>query len=400
MRPMNRPVPTAEGAAALARWFVEAASALLIRRPSVVASSANVAAAEVDENDLRFGAFATLPELGHPIYRLRAGTAVAVADVAFRALNQPSFLSDLLGDAHNRLSTSNCRSLTFIDYGGGGAIMPPIEQLSGRSTQIFDRLMVMASRFVSLHEQGHYYNGHLHAIRDVGGIGLIEVGLLEGNEAVSAEEGADLEARMQALFEMPWPRACRALELQADAWAARHLFGFGRRDATNGAAPEEGYADAADWFRHAALGAALIVVLFEVNDRNVTTPAASRRHPPAAERFLTLLQELGQHFPSVLPDLEAMVRFMERLVDDLDALFSAAGVTPLSPEDVNAAFSGTTLNTPHSSGWRACIEDLIAIMPRLSPFGDVAEVELGGLTKSGATKPTSTEESTEVSGTR
>ena len=280
---------TASAGTALFAAFGDLLSGAVVRRPNVPLLSANASAVDVTSPSLRFGATAALPEPGRPVFRFTRGTCLAFADAAVHLIARPDFMpeSPIVRADVKSVEPGQFRA-RFIDYDGGGAdqVLRPLHAFAAGDDRLatFDKVFAMAVRFVALHEQAHYYNGHLHAVRTADVAELPEVG-----RAVGPSMPRGFRRRVEQCLGMDWPRASRALELQADAWAVRHLLGFGRRpDADHGPRDrgDEEKIPAVDWLRHAMLGVACGVCDLRSqrparNNPCLTAVPSARRSPDA-----------------------------------------------------------------------------------------------------------------------
>lgn len=360
--------------------FDDILNSVIVRRPSVPSSSANSSVVETTDPRLRFGARAALSNVGHPLYRFTRGTCLSFVDAVLHLVAHPEFMPNLPlpNEAIHHLGKGRYRT-RFIDYGNADDALLPLEAFTDDDERLdaFDNVFAMAVRFVALHEQAHYYNGHLHLALFANATELPET----GRDAMTGAQN-DFERRIKDQCGLEWPRASRALELQADAWAVRHLLGFGQRTESHHTARSTDsrgeIRSPLDWIHYSMLGVGCACAIFEVNDRTLTSEPRCRHHPPAVQRVLTAFHELGHQLAQYAPDEGDMVRFMDGLMQDLDVLFDVIGVRPFAPEDFNAAFCGATPEPPAVSGWRACREDVVSLMPALEPFGRLATEELEG----------------------
>jgi hypothetical protein len=268
------------------------------------------------------------------LYRLSHGVYYGLLDAAQSLALDGQFCADLPVDetqiAELAEASGDVRE-RFVDYAPANIGAPfrfPIVRTTMQSSRqhLTDVLLALGIKYISLHEQGHAYQGHLHLLTEcTGALAWLELG---ENEMSSGSTGID-------------PADLRALELQADAFASHILI---IRNAERGA--ENLYPDShvlrnpVDWLFFSFLSAAIVYALLEKGDLSAAIfSGEERRHPIASVRIVSAFAELRQAMFKHIEDEGQRAVFLERLLAECGVIFRLVGVQPIDATGFNSYFS-------------------------------------------------------------
>lgn len=269
-------------------------------------------------------------------YRFSHGLCFGIFDACEMLVLDPRFCSDLTLDDSERLEITgqtNGIRRRFSDY---TSLASPLEKgfpltemlLDGPRRVIGDILYSLAVKFVSLHEQGHVYQGHLNLRRNRGA----EFRWMEMSTPSDTTSGigGDIPARDR-----------RALELQADGFASKVLISLNADQGIERLFPDnEILATPVDWIFFSVLAATVVFSILDLAEQGRTNPEPETRlHPQASMRLLGVFAELRQTLFDQVPDEQQRNVFMQRLLSECDVVFDILGVQTLDVAAFNAYFS-------------------------------------------------------------
>lgn len=300
-------------------------------------------------------------------YRLSHGVYYGLLDAAQSLALDPQFCADLPVDETQIMELEGASGDVrerFVDYNpatfGAPFRFPIVRTTTQLSRQhLTDVLLALAIKYISLHEQGHVYQGHLHFLteRTGGALAWLELGVSEASPAPTGINAADL----------------RALELQADAFASHVLI---TRNAERG--PESLYPgshvlrNAVDWLFFSSLAAALVYALLEKADLSAAIISGEeRRHPVASVRIVSAFAELRQAMFAHIEDEAQRAVFMERLLAECGVIFRLIGVQPIDASGFNSYFARHWVGPPAPGAdevqrYNARLNELSPTLERLS----------------------------------
>ena len=273
-------------------------------------------------DDLHMGAFVEWQEK-KPSYVFTIGMALALADAAIELVCTPTFMKDIgapnLVQAHPQFLTPRIR---FQDYSNHSieaycAAWPfskkPIDE--ARITLAFD-LFDLSTKYISLHEQGHYLSGHLDLVRST----WTEIGTHQ-------HTGIDP----------------RVMEMQADTFAAQVLTNHKIHIHHKLGPISDNAALTSYVLRCITVSMALVCSVLEINDRGVGRMSGVPTHPSAGARLLNVLRfaalaqstDTQPHERGVWGSLD-----VEKFFEDPIAVLNILGVQPVSEPDLVSFVEG------------------------------------------------------------
>lgn len=297
-------------------------------------------------------------------YRLSHGVYFALLDAAQSLALDAQFCSDLPVDETQITEIEGASSDVherFVDYrpaASGSPFRLPISRTTRQLSRqhLTDILLALGIKYISLHEQAHAYQGHLHLLTErTGSLAWLEFGAHETSSR--PQHGIA-------------PVDLRALELQADAFASHVLI---TRNAERG--PASLYPDshlvrnAVDWLFFSSLAAALVYALLEKADLSAAIVSGDeRRHPVASVRIISAFAELRQAMFTHIEDEPQRGVFVERLLSECAVVFRLIGVQPIDSSAFNSYFARQRIG-PAAPGATE-VENYNARLRELSPTLD------------------------------
>lgn len=314
------------------RNFQEEVTNSLLRRTAAAETADRFIAHSLRfSTDLRFNANVGLLEDGRPVYTFNLGACLALTDACITVCCDPEFFREIpLPDVISFGKPEE--PMRFVDYGfaltADGLAWPFDRMLrdgenDAPRAQLGNHLFEMATKLLSLHEQGHALSGHLLYLRSLG--------VNRWREAVQVGEHGSLA-----------PAQSRALEFQADAmalsiFAASQKVAPRRRTTARGFWMEEANTYLG-FMRFLLIGMAVIVGIFDRVDKKNTTTPESRSHPSAAARLLNMLEMSVRWTRDEFQTPQDGDRWISGVLYECDRVFAALGCSRLDLEAVNEYF--------------------------------------------------------------
>ena len=315
---------------------------------------------------LRFNARVDCRANELPFYKYNFGAALAILDVCNELSADPHFFPAVTFDAKPQSTRSEgAYAVRFVDYNVNSEdISVPIPDFSndGRLT-LFDHIFSMSCRFLALHEQGHYFLGHLSY-----------------NERYNmTHEAAWLEAEEENVPGLS-PSVARALELQADRFALDLLFLSGLRLRDEEAPPDRAFEDVhtfEEWLVKAAVGGLLVCGIFELSERETKKAVDERAHPSAAARTIALITSLRQVMVDHLASTTEADRVLIEVVQNAQCLYRVLGVSPLAENAMHAWMNRDRCEDSAIDEYREAARLLRTMRPELKSYEALAHRPFG-----------------------
>jgi hypothetical protein len=232
----------------------------------------------------KFNAYAWQERPGvRPRYAVTRGALLAILDLCMEIAADPSFLPEAGGDAERLDAEVPPGVVRFLAYPVEDPRRPAVDFLGvvprdPRRQAVGWSVFDFAARFVAMHEQAHYLNGHVR--------------LVQGGRLFEMADPAEPESDAPAPAVTPEDR--RAFELEADAFSYHNaaLLPALRWEEYRLKHAREGFQPTRpDWCMLSFLGAALVGLLMSGRAPQAT---AESRHPSPACRLLGLMHGTRQ----------------------------------------------------------------------------------------------------------
>jgi hypothetical protein len=315
------------------RGFCEDVQRALLHKTAIVVQPDGVARAQLQYfTSLKFNAFAQLSEILYPIYSFNLGACVGITDACMMLLCNPEFYANIplpqgaVIEAHDVSPDTRFFDYEYIMQDGELNIWPSTRMLDEPETTnaargaLGNHLSEIATKFLCLHEQSHYWLGHLHYISS------------RGPSAVWAELDNDRNSAS-----LP-PVISRGLEFQADTMAMdlllNSIFEPGAKFTPRGLWLPEAM-ERKTWIFFAVLGMAIVFGIIDRAERYRSDDYALKTHPTAAARFLNLISGIIPSHEQLFATKEEASDWLVKLVTESVTLFKTLGCAPLSIQAVN-----------------------------------------------------------------
>lgn len=269
----------------------------------------------------KFNASATEPAQPQPApqYEFNLGVWYALLDGIGCLCADPRFFAEIETGAVKPQRFDAFKGLNrFQDYSSPSdkkiLIYPDFPRADSVLRQkLADQQIEIAIKFVSLHEQAHVFAGHLSFVSQAGQTKLLEM---------DEEETPPVS----------YAATRRAIELQADAVAFQTLVQtcFGRIGELRKSEPRFfNVSSDVDWLIACVSAAVIVCCLFEIADSNRTSDPATRLHPSAKCRTLSVFQTFVSLLIDVVQTDEDFHRAMRRVLQNAATIFNVLNVKPL-----------------------------------------------------------------------
>jgi len=309
-----------------------------------------------------------------PAYHLTEGMVIALLDMCMETACTKEFLPHIPGASDVMVGINSNQQGRFVEYRHYNANSHPLDLLA-RVPRSFERqgvgwmLFALASRFISLHEQGHYLHAHLK--------------MLPGGSLM------ELQDNPLSLAVLPWkrkrkpklePADLQAFELQADSFALINGAGIAFRDwDTESNSPEFRAISAnfPEWCMNSFLGSALVGLLMSEASLCQT---GLRTHPSPACRLyglMLMITDIRSKFKERTNEAEWVTAIEKAFAGLQGALQSVSAQTALSVGSVLDCFSNGKEH-PAKDEYRALGLRLQALSSKLNQFVLDIETEIGG----------------------
>jgi hypothetical protein len=309
---------------------------------------------------------------GAPWYQYNFGVAISLLDACNELAADPLFFPESASHVNSQRQPFEENSSTrFVDYGvDSDEISLPVLDFSedNRRLSLFDQIFAMACRFLALHEQGHYFLGHL----------------TYNKQRNASHEALWLEAAEESQTAL-LPSVARAMELQADRFAFDLLFqnGLRLRDAPSTHSPSE--ADGPfdnilvfeEWLVKAAVGGLLVCGIFELSERNIEKTIDLRTHPTAAARTIALITSLRAVMVEHLASKAEADRVLDQIVKNAQRIYAVLNVLPLAENAMYTWINRNGSEEPAIVEYREAARILRTIRPELNSYAILAHRSFG-----------------------
>jgi hypothetical protein len=314
--------------------------------------------------DLTFNAIAERNRTGRPEYVYHLGAALALFDVSMTLAASPEFCPEVAFDADSIIAYRAITPSSFVSYDYLRAsttqtvkhFKPHKLSMDGRRMALGGFLFQMATHFIAFHEQGHFFRGHLHYLAST-------------STSISFRELPSGGRRREGP-----PEITRALELDADAFAAGVAFGdiAGFRDIHEPArVATDAVQSTDDYLRLALVSVACVFGVLTRNDHQTSPSVAT--HPSAPSRLLNIWLVF------VLCCRRELRRTMElddplltKAIRDINVVFGLLGAPKLKASHLEALAQGLYPDDPDEviRELRVNREKLASLQKFLSSFAD------------------------------
>lgn len=267
-------------------------------------------------------------------YRFSDGICFALLDVCQSLAFTPDFCAESKVDATKIVcleDPSEQHHERFVDYRPAAAGMSvgfPLRRVTTQKSRqhLGDILFDLALRYVSLHEQGHVHQGHLHFLSE-----------RTGSQAWMEHSATETRPLPNGIE----PAEFRALELQADAFASHVLISRNAMGGARSLFPRSRYLRSpVDWLFFAFLSAAIVYALLERADASAAILLDQQRnHPAASIRIISAFAELRQAMFTHIADQTQRTVFIEKLLVECAVIFRLIGVQPVDADAFNTYFA-------------------------------------------------------------
>lgn len=318
--------------------------------------------------DLSLNACVERDKKGPPSYTFNLGACLGLADATFTLATKSEFVPEITFPKENVIVHHGVSPKTrYYDYqyimeNGRVQFWPFSHTLekphSTRRGSLGDHIFELATKFLSLHEQSHFMMGHLHFVANyLGDRGIDEAWLEINNER--RHDGLHFETR-------------RALELQADSFAAYWLFNAAERRLT--LAPQglrlPETSEPEEWQHFVLLAIALVVGILDRAERGSAKRSHEVTHPSAAARMLSIFRALQHWRPSWARNLTRAQKWQQRLLQNCTIMFEVLECAPLQPQSFDEFLDPTckSYKAPESKECQSCLDHLEELLPRLQHF--------------------------------
>jgi hypothetical protein len=315
------------------RGFREDVQRALLHKTAVDIQPDGVARARIQYfSSLKFNAYAQPSENLYPIYSFNLGACVGIMDACMMLVCNPEFYADIrlpegsVIEAHDVSPETRFFDYEYIMQDGHLNIWPSTRMLREPETTnaargaLGNHLSEIATKFLCLHEQSHYWLGHLHYIRS------------HDPAAVWAEFDHDGTS-----FSLP-PVVSRGLEFQADGMAMdlllNSMFESGAKFTPRGLWLPEAM-ERKTWVFFAVLGMAIVFGIIDRAERYRAGDYGLQTHPTAAGRFLNLLTGIIPSHEQMFATEDEASDWLVKLVSESVTLFKTLGCAPLSIQAVD-----------------------------------------------------------------
>lgn len=289
-------------------------------------------------------------------FEFNLGIGYALIDVFATLIAQPDFYPDLPLSPDSVIVGPEMPG-RFFDYSwlaAGGPSQAPgffTSAVTSDETRfgLGDHLVETAGRFIAYHEQAHFAIGHLSFLgKDDQGFAFEEIPA-DNPDVLFAE-------------------TARALELQADRYAASMLLSVGRRQEDRRAAHFKQIHTTLDWDRSLLLAISVVFMLIALGESSSCPAPELRTHPSAAARTVSLFT-FYDHFVRAESGSGGLGQsfWLARLLEDLAAAARVTGVLPMTFADLLAASMNEADLTPAVLEQDHAAQVLDRLRPDLEP---------------------------------
>lgn len=295
---------------------------------------------------------------GLPWYTYKIGAAISILDVCNVLCADAAFFPEIGTEEIKPQSPDVQQSPgRFIEYPMvDDELSVPVLDFSSdnRRWSLFDHIYTMACRYLALHEQAHFFLGHLGYLRKHG----------RGSRSIWFEVDDESTSGLP-------PVVSRAMELQADRYAFDLLFqsGLRLRDAPpDDDGPFEHIRSFDEWLIKSAVGSLIICGILELSQQYRAIPISERTHPSAAARSIALITSLRY---VMVEHIESTVRADEILiavVTNAQRIYAVLKVPSLAENAMLAWMNRDRISNSAMDEYREAAGILRSIRAQLSPF--------------------------------
>ena len=310
---------------------------------------------------LSFNASVSRNKEGFAKYSFNKGIIWAIGDVAMQLSCTPAFCAAIPLAPEEIISIhQENNALRYIDYyylqQEGQIVIHPFNQITDNSARqhIGNMIMGFCTRFLSMHEQSHYYLGHLHYL------------MSESNTSSWNEIPDGTSRKIPA-------EISQALELQADGLATEMLLTLPDKQKME-ELENPLITRRQDWVFYAFISIAIVNCLLEKADHFSFSQGNENTHPPARVRNMVLFEKLQTFVRKEIDTVDERIIFLENLFQELFVVYQTLNCEGLDIDAFNEYFepSVTDCVTDTAREFINLKEVLSKLYPELKPFEEIA----------------------------